>query len=85
MNALILFAQDNVVPEIFTGMATLMIVFWIIGILATIFWVWMLVDALVSQRSTEEKILWFLVIFFLHFIGALVYFFVARGSPARTT
>ena len=30
-----------------------------------------------------EKILWFLVIFFLHFIGALIYLFARRG-PARS-
>jgi hypothetical protein len=39
----------------------------------------------VDEPTTEDKILWFLVIFLLHFIGALVYFFVRRGARARPT
>ena len=45
----------------------------------------MLIDAVVSEPTTEEKILWFLVVFFLHFIGALIYFFVRRSGRSRIT
>jgi phospholipase D-like protein len=62
------------------GLGALVCVLWVIGIVATIFWLWMLIDALVNEPTTNEKILWFLVIFFLHFIGALIYFFVRRGA-----
>ena len=55
-------------------------VFWVIAIAASVFWLWMLVDVLVSRKTTNEKILWFLVVFFLHFIGAVVYFFVGRSQ-----
>jgi hypothetical protein len=47
----------------------------------------MLIDVLTSRRETNEKILWFLVVFFLHFIGAIIYFAVARrgtGTIAAT-
>jgi hypothetical protein len=33
--------------------------------------------------ETDEKILWFLVIFFLHFIGALIYYFVRHKERGR--
>ena len=38
----------------------------------------MLVDALLYEPTPVEKLLWFLVIFFLHFIGPLIYLFVRR-------
>ena len=50
------------------------------AIAASVFWLWMLIDALVNEPDTGQKILWFLVIFFLHFIGALIYFVVRRSG-----
>jgi len=43
------------------------------------FWIWMLVDCLTnnSLRGTD-KLVWLLVIFFLHFVGALIYYFVGK-------
>jgi prolipoprotein diacylglyceryltransferase len=40
-----------------------------------IFWIWMLVDALMKKKF-EDKLVWILVIIFLHFIGALLYYFL---------
>jgi hypothetical protein len=53
----------------------------LIGLLLSIFWLWMLIDA-ITNRSIQgtEKIVWVLVILFTHFLGALIYFFVARGG-----
>ncbi|HLW68813.1 MAG TPA: PLDc N-terminal domain-containing protein [Gemmataceae bacterium] len=83
MHDLILFAQDDAGARAAGGFFSLMCVFWIIGIIASIFWIWMLIDALIKEPTTNEKILWFLVIFFLHFIGALIYFFVRRSGRGR--
>ena len=48
---------------------------------ASIFWLWMLIDAIGNPRlNGAEKIIWVLVVLFLHLIGALVYFFVGRGG-----
>jgi hypothetical protein len=44
----------------------------------------MLIDALVNELTTSDKILRFLVIFFLHILGALIYFFVRRRGRGRT-
>ncbi len=65
---------------LFVGLGAFVIVIWLLVILATVFWVWMLIDALMNEPTTNDKILWFLVIFFLHFIGALIYFFVRRSA-----
>jgi hypothetical protein len=80
MNAICLLAQTNPAPDLIGGMFGMMLVFWLLGLAATVFWLWMLVDALVNETGTNEKILWFLVIFFLHFIGALIYLVVRRSA-----
>ena len=66
------------------GVFGLMCVFWIIALAASIFWIWMLVDALIHEPTTNDKLLWFLVIFFLHFIGALIYLVVRRSQRPRS-
>ncbi len=82
MSTLCLLAQNDA-ANLFGGFAALVIVIWVLAIAASNFWLWMLIDALTNEPTTNEKILWFLVIFFLHFLGALVYFFVRRSG--RTT
>ena len=58
---------------------------WLIVLLASIFWLWMLVDCAMNPRlSDTEKIVWVLIVLFTHFIGAVVYFFVARPKKGGT-
>ena len=48
-------------------------------LLATVFWIWMLIHAVTNKGiDTGEKVAWVLVILFTHFIGALIYFFIGR-------
>ena len=55
-----------------------------LALLFTAFWIWMLVDAIQNKGLTDgEKVGWILAIVFLHFLGALLYFFI--GRPKRTT
>ena len=64
----------------------LMLIFFIlpIAILLFVFWIWMLISAIQNKGLTEgEKIAWVLVIVLLHFLGALLYFFI--GHPKRKT
>lgn len=43
------------------------------------FWIWMLVHAIQNKGLTDgEKIGWALAIALLHFIGALLYFFIGK-------
>ncbi len=52
----------------------------IIAALASIFWLWLLIDGATNARlDGTQKIVW-MVILFLHFIGALIHFFVGRGG-----
>ena len=77
---------ENLGPEVVGGFLSLFLVFWVLALAASIFWLWMVIDVLLYEPTTEEKILWFLVVFLLHFVGALVYFFVRRkGRPAAGT
>ena len=66
------------------GLLAFGVFFWVIAIAATLFWLWMLVDVLTSNKDTNEKILWFLVVFFLHILGAIIYFVADRSKRAGT-
>jgi hypothetical protein len=56
----------------------------IIGLLATIFWIWMLIHAITNKGiSGGEKVAWVLVIIFVPFIGSIIYFFL--GKPKGTS
>jgi hypothetical protein len=59
----------------------------LIGALITIalfvFWIWMLIHAITNKGLEDvEKIVWVLVIIFLHALGGLIYFFVGRPKGA---
>ena len=50
-----------------------------LAVLSMVFWIWMLIHAIQNKGLTDtEKIIWVLVIVFLHVLGALIYFFVGR-------
>jgi hypothetical protein len=52
----------------------------LLGVLACVFWIWMLVDCIGNSRlSTGEKVGWVLVIIFLHALGALIYYLLGSG------
>jgi hypothetical protein len=57
------------------------LLFFVIGVLAFVFWIWMLIDAIKNERlSSTEKIVWVLVIIFLHALGALIYYLAGRDT-----
>lgn len=50
----------------------------------TVFWIWMLISAIQNRGLTDnERIVWVLVLVFLHGLGAILYFFI--GHPRRHT
>jgi len=78
--------HDN--APIFAGLLGIFLILMIIAVAMAFFafWVWMLIDALRNKALTDnEKLVWVLVIVFLHFLGAIIYFFVARSKPAAVT
>ncbi len=62
----------------------LILPFVILGILSFVFWLWMLIDCL--KRPDDKfaiggnyaKLIWVLVIVFVGFIGALIYYFLVK-------
>jgi Phospholipase_D-nuclease N-terminal len=53
----------------------------VLGIMLFVFWIWMLVDCIKNTAlSDTEKIVWVLVIIFLHFLGALIYMLAGRNK-----
>jgi hypothetical protein len=62
------------------GVGGLMLAMIVIVLLLSIFWLWMLIDCLTSSMPATEKLLWFLVIFFTHIIGAVLYYFMVRSG-----
>jgi hypothetical protein len=76
------FAQDGG-AGLLGGLAAFGVLIVVLVIVASIFWLWMLIDALVNEPTTNDKMLWFLVIFFLHIIGAIIYFVVRRSGRTR--
>ncbi len=53
-----------------------------IGLAIFAFTIWMLVDVLSSSKTTNEKLLWALVIIFTGGLGAILYFVIARGKSS---
>ena len=81
MNLLFLLADNaGEASQVFFGFGMVGLV---IALILSLFWLWMLIDALTSPSlESTMKIVWALVIFFLPFLGALAYFFIGRkGRP----
>jgi hypothetical protein len=68
---------------IFGGLEILFVLFCVpLGLLTLAFWIWMLVDAARNRGLDQnERVVWIVVVALLHFLGALIYFFV--GRPKR--
>jgi hypothetical protein len=55
-----------------------------VGIIGTVFWLWMLIDCAVKEPSSgNDKLIWILIILLTHLIGALIYFLVRRPKRIR--
>ncbi len=52
-------------------------------VLIFVFWLWMLVDCIQNPAlDGTEKLIWALVILFLHVLGAVLYYLIVRSKPA---
>lgn len=55
-----------------------------LGVVAFVFWIWMLIDCATNEPSEgNDKIVWIVIIVFAHWIGALVYYFARRPERIR--
>ena len=59
--------------------------FGVVALLASIFWIWMLVDAATHEKNSTDKLVWVLIILFTHLIGAVIYFILRRAHRTPIT
>lgn len=60
------------------------IVFALIALVTTVFWIWMLIDCATNANlDGTQKLIWVVIILFLHFLGGILYFAIARGSRPK--
>ena len=68
------------------GMVFIFLLFFGIGILGTIFWIWMLIDCATKEPSEgNDKIIWVIVIVLTHLLGAVLYYFIRRPTRIAQT
>ena len=57
--------------------------FGLIGLISFVFWLWMLIDCIQNRNlSSNEKIIWVLVVILLYALGALIYFAIGRKQSS---
>jgi hypothetical protein len=74
--------------EVVAGLGIFVVIMLVagLGVALTVFWIWMLVDAIQNKGITDgEKIGWVLAIVFFHFIGSVLYFFIGRPKAKQAT
>ena len=51
----------------------------IIGLAVFVFWLWALIDIVRSDfKDSATKFIWFILVFFLYFLGAAIYYIFGR-------
>ena len=51
----------------------------LLGVVATAFWIWTLIDCVTKENNEgNHRLIWVLIIVFTHWIGALIYMIVRR-------
>ena len=59
----------------------LFLIFGLLALAATAFWIWMLVDCLMNEPSEgNDKLIWAMVILFAHGLGAIISFLARRPN-----
>ena len=84
MNAALLLAQDDVAaPLVFGGGLVLFSL--VLGIVALILWIWAIIDAIQNPvLSSNERLIWILVIVLTNWVGALIYLAIGRKRGVAT-
>lgn len=64
------------------GILAFMGAFWIFFLVAGIFWLWMLIDAI--SKPNKDKAMWIIVLLLTGTLGAIVYFFAVKKKAPKT-
>ena len=63
---------------------SLFMLFFILAVAAFAFWVWMIIDCAERKfKDKNDKLIWILVIIFLNWVGALIYYFVVKSKSKK--
>jgi hypothetical protein len=66
---------------LFAGGAIVTLFLILLGLALCIFWIWMLVSAIQNNGlNGTERLIWVLVIIFLHFLGAFLYLLLGHSK-----
>ena len=68
---------EEAVAGLFAGSVFLMV---IAGILLFVLLVWAIVDLLRKNYPMEKKLIWFLIILIIPYLGAILYFVLGRDT-----
>ena len=87
MDSLLLLAQQaenvgggDVSGGLLLGGGVMLIVALVLGALALILWIWALIDAIQNPAlSSNERIVWILVIVLTNWLGAVIYLLIGRN------
>jgi hypothetical protein len=69
------------VEAVIIGLFVLAIII-IVAIVTSLFWFWMLIDCL-KRKKYDDKLVWILVLLFLGFAGAILYYYIEREKPKK--
>lgn len=66
--------------EALVGLLILFLILLFIAVIiaSVAFWIWMIIDCAQRKMKDNDKVVWILIIVFLHWIGATVYYFVVK-------
>jgi len=71
--------QMNFSGPIVAAMLFFMLLIFGLLIFLTVFWILMIVDCAKRKKlSDSERVAWILILVFLHFIGAAIYYFAVK-------
>jgi hypothetical protein len=60
------------------------LVFACLALLTSLLWIWAVIDILRSDfKKDSDKIVWLLVVFFLHFFGAIIYLVIGTKQKVE--
>ena len=58
----------------------LFLVVLVLFLVASVFWIWAIIDCITNRSLTDgEKVVWVLLLVFMHLIGTVLYYFLAPG------
>ena len=74
------------IQELFRYVIAIHVVFMILSLAVTAFWIWMIIDCAKNELlEGHNKTVWILIVILTGWIGALIYFFVERPKKAAET